>query len=156
MRLSAFSDYSLRVLMHAALRAPDLVTVDEVADAFAVSRNHLVKVVHVLGRNGFLATRRGAGGGFTLAMPPQKIGLGRVVRLTEAGETVIDCRERGGGSCRIFPACRLKGALAEAATAFFAVLDGYSLNDLVKRSSEMKTLLKIQPDKKLLQKSPAS
>lgn len=145
MRLSTFSDYSLRVLMHAALRAPARVTVDEVAEAYNISRNHLVKVVHALGRNGFLATRRGIGGGFTLAMPPNQIGLGQVMRLTEADETVIDCSERSGGRCRIFPACRLKGVLDEAAAAFFAALDNYSLNDLVKRPAEMKTLLNIQP-----------
>jgi Rrf2 family nitric oxide-sensitive transcriptional repressor len=108
MRLSTFSDYSLRVLMHAALRAPERVTVDEVAEANNISRNHLVKVVHALGRNGFLATRRGIGGGFTLAMPPKQIGLGQVVRLTEADETVIDCYEPSGRMCRIFPACWTK------------------------------------------------
>lgn len=143
MRLSTFSDYSLRVLMHAALRAPGLVTIDEVADAFDISRNHLVKVVHALGGNGFLATRRGIGGGFTLALPMENIVIGKVVRLTEADETVIDCKDRNDKPCQIFPACRLKGVLDEAASAFFAVLDNYSLNDLVKRSSEMKKLLKI-------------
>jgi Rrf2 family nitric oxide-sensitive transcriptional repressor len=149
MRLSVFSDYSLRVLMHTALRAPERVTIDEVAEAFGISRNHLTKVVHALGSNGFLVTCRGIGGGFTLALPPKKIGLGKIVRLTEADETVIDCLEKNGRPCRIFPACRLKGVLNEAASAFFAVLDSYSLNDLVKQSSDMKKLLKIQPSKKL-------
>ncbi|HVU08805.1 MAG TPA: Rrf2 family transcriptional regulator [Verrucomicrobiae bacterium] len=143
MRLSNFSDYSLRVLMHAALRAPELVTIDEVAKAFGISRNHLVKVVHALGSNDFLATRRGIGGGFTLALPAEKISLGNVVRLTEVNETVIDCKSRKGRLCRIFPACRLKNALAEAASAFFAVLDNYSLDDLVRQPSEMKQLLRI-------------
>jgi Rrf2 family nitric oxide-sensitive transcriptional repressor len=69
--------------------------------------------------------------------------VGEVVRLTEADETVIDCKAKDGGLCRIFPACRLKGVLDEAAAAFFAVLDNYSLDDLVKRSSEMKKLLKL-------------
>lgn len=143
MQLSAFSDYSLRVLMHAALRAPELVTIDEVAAAFGISRNHLVKVVHGLGKSGHLATRRGIGGGFTLAVPAETIMLGKVVRLTEGDETVIDCKDRNNRLCRIFPVCRLKGVLDEAAAAFFAVLDNYSLNDLVKRPSEIKKLLKI-------------
>jgi len=149
MQLSAYSDYSLRVLIHATLRAPERVTIDEVAEAFGISRNHLVKVVHALGRNGYLATRRGIGGGFTLAMPAGKIMLGKVVRLTEADETVIDCKDRNSRQCRIFPVCRLKGVLDEAAAAFFAVLDSYSLSDLMQRSSEMKKLLKIQFDEGL-------
>ena len=145
MQLSAFSDYSLRVLIHTALRAPERVTIDEVAEAFGIPRNHLAKVVHGLSKSGYLATRRGIGGGFTLAMPAEKIILGKVVRLTEADETVIDCKNRNSRQCRIFPVCRLKGVLDEAAAAFFAVLDRYSLKDLMQRSSEMRRLLNIEP-----------
>jgi Rrf2 family nitric oxide-sensitive transcriptional repressor len=141
MQLSYYSDYALRVLMHAALRSPEIITIDEVADAFGISRNHLVKVVHALGRSGFLSTRRGIGGGFTLALPPAKIRLGDVVRLTEADEKVINCRDRNDGPCRIFPVCRLKGVLGEAAAAFFAVLDRYSLEDMMKQPADMKKLL---------------
>ena len=143
MQFTVFSDYSLRVLRHAALRAPKRVTIDEVAGAFGISRNHLVKVVHGLSKSGHLATRRGIGGGFTLAVPAEQIMLGRVVRLTEAEETVISCKDRNNRLCRIFPACRLRGVLDEAAAAFFAVLDGYSLKDLMQQTSEMKKLLKI-------------
>jgi Rrf2 family nitric oxide-sensitive transcriptional repressor len=143
MRLSKYSDYALRVLMYAALRKPALATIGEVADDFDISRNHLVKVVHALGRRGFLSTRRGIGGGFTLALPPAKIGLGDVVRLTEADERVIDCKDRRNRPCRIVPVCRLKGVLGEAGTAFFAVLDRYSLEDLVKQKADMRNLLKI-------------
>jgi Rrf2 family nitric oxide-sensitive transcriptional repressor len=143
MQFTVFSDYSLRVLMHAALRAPKRVTIDEVAGAFGISRNHLVKVVHGLSKSGHLATRRGIGGGFTLAVPAEQIMLGRVVRLTEAEETVISCKDRNNRLCRIFPACRLRGVLDEAAAAFFAVLDGYSLKDLMQQTSEMAKLLKI-------------
>ena len=143
MQFTVFSDYSLRVLMHAALRAPKRVTIDEVAGAFGISRNHLVKVVHGLSKSGHLATRRGIGGGFTLAVPAEQIMLGRVVRLTEAEETVISCKDRNNRLCRIFPACRLRGVLDEAAAAFFAVLDGYSLKDLMQQTSEMNKLLKI-------------
>jgi len=143
MQFTVFSDYSLRVLMHAALRAPARVTIDEVAGAFGISRNHLVKVVHGLSKSGHLATRRGIGGGFTLAVPAEQIMLGRVVRLTEAEETVISCKDRNNRLCRIFPACRLRGVLDEAAAAFFAVLDGYSLKDLMQQTSEMNKLLKI-------------
>ena len=141
MQLSTYSDYSLRVLMQAALRAPARVTVDEVADTFGISRHHLVKVVHDLGRSGYLETHRGVGGGFTLARPSEDIRLGDVVRLGEETETVIDCFEGEKRRCRLFPACRLKGVLDEAAAAFFAVLDRYSLADLVKQPTKMRAVL---------------
>lgn len=144
MRVSAYSDYALRVLMQAALRSPERITVDEVAESFGISRHHLVKIVHDLGRNGYLATRRGIGGGFTLALPPEKIRLGDVVRLGEESETVIDCKDRQNRFCRIFPACRLKGVLDEAAASFFAVLDSYTLDDLLGQASALKDLLQIQ------------
>lgn len=143
MRLSAYSDYSIRVLMQTALRHPDRVTVDEVADTFGISRHHLVKVVHDLGRSGYLETRRGIGGGFTLARPPEEIRLGDIVRLGEESETVIDCMDRSNRSCRLLPYCRLKGVLDEAAAAFFAVLDGYTLADLLKQPSKMRAVLKL-------------
>ena len=143
MRLTGYSDYALRVLMHAALRRPVLVTIDEVAQAFDISRNHLSKVVHALALKGFLSTRRGIGGGFTLARPPAEIAVGDVIRLTETEAAVIDCISRRNEPCAIFPICRLKGVLAEATAAFYAVLDRYSLEDLVKRKAAMKELLGI-------------
>lgn len=143
MRLSTYSDYSIRVLMQTALRRPERVTVDEVAETFGISRHHLVKVVHDLGRSGYLETRRGIGGGFTLARPPEEIRLGDIVRLGEESETVIDCMDKSNHPCRIFPACRLKGVLDEAAAAFFAVLDGYTLLDLLKQPSKMRAVLKL-------------
>jgi Rrf2 family nitric oxide-sensitive transcriptional repressor len=144
-RLSLYTDYSFRVLMHAALRRPQRVTVDEVAGVFGISRNHLVKVVHDLGRNGFLQTHRGIGGGFTLARPPEEIRLGAVARLGEEGEAVIECVDRKKGVCRILPACRLKGVLDEAAAAFFGVLDGYTLEELVRAPDRMRAVLGIAP-----------
>ena len=143
MRLSIFSDYALRVLMHAALSRPRLATVEGAAEAFGISRNHLSKVVHQLSQQGFLATRRGIGGGFTLALPTEEIVLGEVIRRTEGDESVIACKTRENEPCAIFPACRLKTVLAEAAQAFYGVLDQYTLHDLVKRRPEMKELLGI-------------
>ncbi len=141
MQLSAYSDYSFRVLMQAALRSPERVTVDEVAVTFGISRHHLVKIVHDLGRRGYPQTQRGFGGGFTLARLPEQIRLGDIVRLGEKTETVIDCLDKPNHPCRIFPACRLKGVLDEAAAAFFAVLDGYTLADLVKHPSSIRSAL---------------
>lgn len=143
MRLSTYSDYSIRVLLYAALRDPDRVTVDEVARAFGISGNHLVKVVHELGKHGYLATKRGIGGGFTLARAPAEIPLGAIVRLGEKSEVVIECKDRRDNVCQIFPACLLKSVLKEAADAFFAVLDGYTVSDLLIQPSEIKKLLRI-------------
>lgn len=143
MQISAYSDYSLRVLMYAALRSPARITIDEVAVAFGISRHHLVKIVHDLGRSGYLETYRGIGGGFTLARPADEIGVGDIVRLGEESETVIECKRMRGGPCRIRVVCRLKGVLDEAAAAFFAVLDRYSLADLVEKASPLRQVLGI-------------
>jgi Rrf2 family transcriptional regulator, nitric oxide-sensitive transcriptional repressor len=143
MQLRAYSDYSIRVLMFAALRSPERVTVDEVAEAFSISRNHLVKIVHDLGCRGYLDTHRGVGGGFTLARRPQEIRLGDIVRWGEETETVIACTDKRKQQCRLLPACRLKGVLDEAAAAFFGVLDAYTLVDLVKRPRKLRAELRI-------------
>lgn len=143
MQLTAYSDYSLRVLIHTALCSERRVTVDEVANAYGISRNHLVKIVHELGCNGYLETRRGIGGGFTLARPPEQIGVGDIVRLGEKTAKVIECTARREGPCRISPVCRLKGVLDEAAEAFFKVLDSYSLADLVANRSALRHKLNL-------------
>jgi len=129
--------------MCAAARHPGRVAVDEVGEAFGISRHHLVKVMHALGRSGHLATRRGIGGGFTLARPIEEIRVGDIVRMGEEAETVIECVERGDRDCRIFPVCRLKRVLDEAAAAFFEVLDDYSLADLLIQPSKMRVALGI-------------
>ncbi|HWQ93697.1 MAG TPA: Rrf2 family transcriptional regulator [Clostridia bacterium] len=143
MQLRAYSDYSLRVLMFAALRSPDRVTVDEVAEAFSISRHYLVKIVHDLGCRGYLDTQRGVGGGFTLARPPQEIRLGDIIRWGEETETVIECTDKKNQQCRLFPACHLKGVLDEAAAAFFGVLDTYTLADLVRQPRKLRDELRI-------------
>jgi Rrf2 family nitric oxide-sensitive transcriptional repressor len=143
MKLSAYSDYSIRVLAYAALRHPARVTIAEVAETFGSSRNHLVKVVHDLGRAGYLATYRGVGGGFTLAQSPAEVRVGEVIRRGEEQDGMVDCREGDDHFCRMFPACRLKTVLDEAAAAFFAVLDRYTLAELIKPKSRMKAILGI-------------
>lgn len=131
MRLTAFSDYSLRALMFVATAPGGRATIAQVAQAFAISENHLVKVVHLLGREGFLFNTRGRGGGLRLARPASQINLGEVVRLTEGGDYPAECFQPDGGSCVIAGVCRLSSALAGAVEAFYAVLDRYTLEDLV-------------------------
>ena len=127
MRLTAFTDYALRALMLLSGEPERVFTTDEVARKFAISRNHLTKVVRQLAEGGFIATHRGAGGGFRLARPAEKITLGQVVRLLEARHAIVECFRADGGGCVLTPCCRLKGKLALAARAFIAELDRTTL-----------------------------
>ena len=126
MKLTRYSDYALRVLMHLAARPDRLASIGEIARTYRISHNHLMKVVHDLRKAGFVAATRGRTGGIRLARRPDDITVGEVIRHTEGGFDLVDC-----GSCVIAPACALTGALHEALGAFMAVLDGYSLADLV-------------------------
>jgi Rrf2 family nitric oxide-sensitive transcriptional repressor len=142
MRLTFYSDYSLRLLMYVALREGKLVTIQEVADAYHISKNHLMKVAFELGRKGYLETVRGRGGGLRLAKPPQKIGLGDVVRAMEDNFTMVECFDDKTNKCVITGSCRLRGALAKALTAYFAVLDEYTLADLAGHHPVLARVLK--------------
>jgi Rrf2 family nitric oxide-sensitive transcriptional repressor len=141
MRLTVYSDYSLRLLMYAALRPGELVTIQQVADAYGISRNHLMKVAFELGRHGFLETVRGRGGGVRLARPAERIGLGDVVRRTEEDFDMVECFAAATDRCAVSGACRLKGVLSRALDAYLAVLDEYTLADLTRRNSPLARLL---------------
>jgi Rrf2 family nitric oxide-sensitive transcriptional repressor len=141
MKLTTFTDYSLRVLIYLATGPERRATIAEIAAAFDVSENHLVKVVHHLGKCGWLATVRGKGGGMELARPPSRINVGEVVREAEGTAVVAECFADTDSHCVIASSCRLKGVLAEAVKAFYAVLDRYTLADLVSNRSELATML---------------
>ena len=130
MRLSVFTDYSLRVLIQAAIRHPNRVTIDEVAKAHGISRNHLIKVINELGRAGFIVTQRGRSGGFTLARPADRILVSDVVAFAEEGQVLVECFNPARNTCVITPACKLKGMIAEAKGAFFDVLAKYTIADV--------------------------
>jgi len=130
MRISVFTDYSLRVLIQAALRHPNRVTIDEVAKAYGISRNHLIKVINELGRAGFLITQRGRSGGFTLARSADRISIAEVVKFGEEGQPMVECFDLENNACVITPACRLKGILGEARRAFFDILGRYTIADV--------------------------
>jgi len=130
MRLTHFSDYALRVLMYAAAQRERLITIEETAGVYTISRNHLMKVVNALARAGYLKAVRGRAGGFTLAMRPDRIRLGAVMRVTEPDFALVECFTIGN-RCQITPSCRLRGVLSEALEAFVATLDRYTLDDLL-------------------------
>jgi len=138
MRLTLYTDYALRVLLYLGAREGQLCAISEIAKAYGISQNHLMKVVHDLGKTGYVRSVRGRFGGVALARPAADIRIGAVVRQTEDGFELVDC-----AFCVIAPACGLTGALAEALSAFMAVLDGYSLADLLAKRSEMRLLLSV-------------
>jgi Rrf2 family transcriptional regulator, nitric oxide-sensitive transcriptional repressor len=130
MRLTVHTDYALRTLVYLGLHGERLGSIRAIAQAYDISENHLTKVVHRLGRGGFIATVRGRGGGIRLARPPAAIRIGDVVRRTEEDMALVECLGPAN-ACRITPNCRLRGAVDEALRAFLAVLDGYTLADLL-------------------------
>jgi len=135
MRLTRYTDYAMRVLLYVGARPERLCSISEVSRAYGISQNHLMKVVHDLGKAGYLASARGRFGGIKLGRPAEEISVGAVVRHTEDGFDLADC-----GSCIIAPACGLTGALGEALAAFLAVLDRYTLADLLTKRSDLLSL----------------
>ena len=136
MKLTLFTDYSIRVLLHLAARPDRLCSIAEVAQAYRISQNHLMKVVNDLARSGYIDSVRGRGGGIRLGRPPEEINIGALVRHTEEGFNLVDC-----GSCALAPACGMTGVLKEALGAFLAVLDRYSLADLMGKRQDLRRLL---------------
>jgi Rrf2 family nitric oxide-sensitive transcriptional repressor len=141
MRLTTFTDYSLRVLMYLGAQPGRRATIVEIALAFDISEHHLKKVAHGLGRSGWLATVRGQGGGLELALPPGQIGIGQVVRGTEGVDVPAACFADDGAACSIAAACRLRGVLGEAVHAFYAALDRHTLADLVQNPHALSRML---------------
>lgn len=142
MRLTTFTDYSMRVLIYLALHPNELVTIADIAEAYGVSKNHLMKVVHYLGLQGYLETVRGKSGGVRLARPPAEINLGSLVRATESSSSLAECFAPTGSECRIEPACVLRGILHRGLQAFFGVLDEYTLADAMRNRDKLAVLLK--------------
>lgn len=130
MQLTNFSDYALRVLMYAAAQKDRLITIDETAELYGISRAHLKKVVNLLTRSGYLKAMRGRSGGLALAKRPNRIRLSDVIRMTEPDFVLVECFS-ADNRCLITSRCRLRHALKEALSAFTAKLDRYTLADLM-------------------------
>lgn len=145
MKLNAFTDYSLRVLIYLAADPARRATIAEIAAAFGVKENHLTKVVHHLSKQGWVTTVRGKGGGLELGRPAASIVVGKVVRDAEGTALPAECFAPEYSSCAIVRACRLKGVLAEAVDAFYAVLDRYTLADITRNPRVLAGILQIHP-----------
>lgn len=141
MRLTLQTDYALRMMMHLAVMDGELVTIGDVAETFRISKNHLMKVAQALAHAGLVETVRGRSGGLRLARPADRIQVGAIVRRLEQQIALVDCFPGGNGTCRITPACQLKPALFRAREAFFAVLDEYTIHDLVSGNAGLKHIL---------------
>jgi Rrf2 family nitric oxide-sensitive transcriptional repressor len=130
MRLSEYTDYTLRVLMYCARHRERLVTIAELADQHGLSKGHLMKVVNDLARQGLIETTRGRGGGLRLSKEPATIRIGDVVRASETDFRLVECFDASTNACSLTPACRLKHVFETALRAFFEALDGATLADL--------------------------
>lgn len=140
MKLTTFSDYTLRVLMYLAVERERLATIPEIANAYGISQNHLMKVVHHLARTGVIESLRGKGGGIRLRHAPSEIRLGQVVRASEGNSVIVECLSDELCGCKIRPACRLAPILVRAFEALYQTLDEYSLADLVDKPNQLNHL----------------
>ena len=141
MQLDKFTDYGLRILMTLAVLEPERVSVASIAKRFRVSEHHLSKVATELAKGGFVRSERGRSGGLRLAKSAGEISIGAVVRWLKQDDPIVECFATG--NCVITPACGLRTPLQEAQEAFFKALDGYSLEDVVKRRVALEKLLTI-------------
>jgi len=143
MKLTGYTNYALRSLQLAALRAPALVRVDDVVKVHGLARPHIVKIVHELGRAGYLETQRGRGGGFRLGMPAEQIVIGQVVRLTEGPMEVVECFNPSSNTCPLIGICKLSKAIQAATAAFMQVLDELTVADIASNRGQL--LARIAP-----------
>ncbi|MGE6753419.1 RrF2 family transcriptional regulator [Rossellomorea sp. NPDC071047] len=147
MRLTLYTDYSLRVLIFLASKPKEeLSNIKEIADAYSISKNHLMKVTYELGKNGLIETIRGRNGGIKLAQSPEDINIGKLVRTTEEDFHLVECFDAKNNSCVITPVCGLKHVLGKALNAYLSVLDEYTLADLIQNPMDYRFLFQEQQD----------
>ena len=145
MKLTKFSDYSLRLLLYLAVHPERVVSVREVSRAYGVSPHIIVKAVQLLVEQGLIVSVRGRQGGLRLAKEPSEINVGAVVRSTEPTLDLVECFDLATNTCPIEPACGLKGVLTRAQRAFFGVLNEHTLADFVPRAPALIRLLSRSP-----------
>jgi Rrf2 family nitric oxide-sensitive transcriptional repressor len=143
MRLTKFTDYSLRVLIYLAVNEDKHVAVGDIAFAYNISKNHLMKVILFLSAADYVVTTRGKGGGIKLKVSPQQINIGDLVNKSEADTLLLECFSPALSECRIEQACLLQDAFRKASMAFYAVLDNYTLADLVTNKTTLERILNV-------------
>lgn len=148
MQLTKFSDYALRVLMYAHAADDRLVTIEEMAGSYRISRAHLMKVVNALTREGFLKAVRGRSGGLKLARPAHDIRLGDVIRKTEPDFAIVECFSTGS-QCVISGCCRLPNVMNEALSAFLGALDRHTLASIALKPMDFRQILEPVASKEL-------
>jgi Rrf2 family nitric oxide-sensitive transcriptional repressor len=154
MRLTLHTDYALRLMMLLAMEPDHRHTIEEVARRYGISRNHLMKVAQTLVQAGFIGGLRGRGGGLRLEFPAGAINVGAVVRATEDSFALVECFDRERNACVISPACGLRGVLDEALRGFLAVLDRYSLADLVANPGSVRRMRRLLSDPLTIEARP--
>ena len=143
MQLTQFTDYSLRALIYIALRK-ESCTIKDITDAYGISNNHMIKIIHNLAKIGLIKTIRGKNGGILMASPPETINLGQLIFQLEPHFDLVPCFNRTKANCCIEPVCRLKGVLHKAQAAFMGVLEHYTLADVLHSPQELSLLLNIK------------
>ena len=140
MQLTQFTDYSLRALIYVALRQ-DSCTIKDITDAYGISNNHMTKIIHNLSKMGLIKTMRGKSGGILMVAQPKTINLGQLIEQLEPHFDLVPCFNKTKANCCIAQACKLKWILHEARTAFFAVLNQYTLEDVLHSKANLLKLL---------------
>jgi Rrf2 family nitric oxide-sensitive transcriptional repressor len=143
MNLTSHADYTMRLLIHLAIQRSGTATIQEIATNYGISRNHLMKVANQAVQAGYVTAVRGRAGGLSLAKEPQEIKIGQVLRSVEDW-TMVECFDPSENSCRITQGCGLRPILKEALDAYFSVLDGYSLADVIRRKALLVQLLGLE------------
>lgn len=143
MKLTDYTDYTLRALIYLGLHRDELVTIQQIAEGYDISRNHLMKIINRLSQDGLVEAVRGRSGGVRLRVRPEKINIGAIVRASEQDFTIVECFNKANNRCVLSPACRLQRALREALDAFFKVLDGLSLADILHNADQVRPLVRL-------------
>ena len=144
MQLTQFTDYSLRALIYITLRK-ESCTIKDITEAYGISNNHMVKIIHNLAKLGLIKTIRGKNGGIVMASQPETINLAQIITQLEPHFDLVPCFNRAKANCCIAPVCKLKSVLHEAQAAFMAVLERYTLADVLHNKSDLSVLLNINP-----------
>lgn len=142
MKLTNYTDYSLRVLIFLATKnSNELVNIKDIADTYSISKNHLMKVIYELGKLGYVETIRGRNGGIRLGKAPEQINIGEVIRKTEDDFNLVECFNKEKNNCILSPNCGLKHVLNKALSAYISVLDQYTLQDVIFNQDNIRKLL---------------